>query len=185
MTENNEVFTKESLIKELTPLPSGLVGSIKVADYRMRRHGDTAVATYIADETLDYHGQHLKTQFRTTETWQRKEVGWKMIASMTEAVLGDPPAISLPVAALDDYVGRYQLTPTIHYTIRLENGRLLGRRDDREEAELKAEAPDLFFVAGSPRSRKAFYRDESGRVTGFGDRREGQDIKWKICNQAC
>ena len=179
VTESNEVFSKPALLKELTPLPKGLVGNIKVTEYKLQRHGDTAVATYIADESLDYHGQLLKTKFRTTDAWHRTAAGWKMISSMTEAVLGDPPAIALPPAKLAEYAGHYQLTPKIHYTVRVDGGRVYGKRSDRPEAELKAEGPDIFFVAGSPRSRKVFYRDASGKVTGFGDRREGQDIKWK------
>jgi hypothetical protein len=179
VTENNEVLTRDELLKQLAPLPKGLDGHIKVTDYKLQRHGDVAVATYIADETLDYHGQLLKTKFRTTDTWHRTAAGWKMISSMTLPVLGDPPAIQLPAARLADYAGRYELTPDIHYVIRLDGARLLGQREGGKEAELKAEAADLFFVPGSPRSRKVFYRDASGKVTGFGDRREGQDIKWK------
>jgi ketosteroid isomerase-like protein len=179
VSENNEVLGKKALIDQLDPLPKGLVGSIKVTDYKLQRHGDTAVATYIADESLSYYGQLLKTKFRTTDSWRRTASGWKMISSMTLAVLGDPPPISLPAAKLADYAGRYELTPDIHYTVRADGGRLFGKRDGGAEAELKAEAPDLFFVAGKPRSRKVFYRDASGKVTGFGDRREGQDIVWR------
>lgn len=177
--ENNHVMTKQTLLEQLTPLPSGLVGHIKVTNYELQRHGDTAVATYVADESLDYHGQMLRTQFRTTDGWHRTAKGWKMISSMTLAVLGDPPAVSLPPAKLAEYAGRYELTPDIHYSIRLNGDRLFGVREGGKEVELKSEAPDIFFVAGSPRSRKVFYRDASGRVTGFGDRREGQDIKWR------
>jgi ketosteroid isomerase-like protein len=179
VTENNTVLGKEDLLKELTPLPKGLVGNIKVTDYQLQRHGNTAIATYISDETLDYHGQILKTKFRTTESWFQSNGEWRMISSMTLAVLNDPPAISLPSAMLDEYVGRYELTPEIHYTIRRDAGRLFGLREGGKEVELNAEAPDLFFVGGSPRSRKVFYRDPIGKVVGFGDRREGQDIKWK------
>jgi len=179
VNENNEVVPKAELLKQLTPLPPGLIGSIKVVDYQLQRHGDTAVATYLADESLSYHGQPLKTKFRTTDTWRRGPSGWTMIASMTLAALDDPPAIALPPAKLADYAGRYELTPAIHYTIRLDGGRLLGLRDGGKEAELKAEAPDVFFVAGAPRSRKIFYRDAAGHVTGFGDRREGHEIQWR------
>ena len=45
VTENNQVLSQEELLKELTPLPKGLVGTIKVTDYRLQRHGNTAVAT--------------------------------------------------------------------------------------------------------------------------------------------
>jgi hypothetical protein len=179
VSEDNEVKTRDALLKELTPLPPGLVGSIKVMDYRLQRHGDVAVATYIADETLDYHGQTIKTQFRTTDSWRQASGKWTMVSSMTLAVLHDPPAIALPAAKLADYIGRYQLTPAIHYTIRRDGTRLLGVRDGRPEVELKAEAADLFFVPGAPRSRKVFLRDAGGDVIGFADRREGNDIVWR------
>jgi ketosteroid isomerase-like protein len=179
VNENNEVETKAQLLEELTPLPAGLVGHIKVTDYRLQRHGDSAVATYIADESLDYHGQLIKTKFRTTDTWRRTPRGWTMVASMTLAALSDPPAIALPAAKLADYAGRYALTSDIHYTVRADGEHLYGVRDGGKEVELKAEAIDLFFVPGSPRSRKVFYRDSTGRVSGFGDRREGNDIVWR------
>jgi hypothetical protein len=167
------------LIGQLEPLPKGLAGNIKVTDYQLQRHGDTAVATYIADESLDYHGQLIKTQFRTTDTWHETAGAWRMISSMTLAVLDDPPAIALPAATLAQYVGSYELTPDIRYTIRLDGARLLGQRTGGKEVELKAEGPDILFVPGSPRSRKVFYRDAGGQVTGFGDRREGHDIRWR------
>ena len=179
VNENNQVIGRDDLMKQLEPLPKGLVGSIKVTGFQLERHGGVAVTTYIADETLDYHGQLLKTKFRTTDSWQRQGNDWKMISSMTLAVLGDPPAVKLPVDVLKDYAGRYELTPDIHYAVRVEGDRILGQREGGKEVELEAEALDLFFVAGSPRSRKVFYRDSAGRVVGFGDRREGQDIRWK------
>ena len=179
VSENNEVMTRDALLKDFAPLPAGLVGSIKVTDYKLQRHGDSAVATYIADESLDYHGQLIKTQFRTTDSWHEVAGKWTMVSSMTLAVLKDPPAIALPAAKLADYAGRYDLTNAIHYTIRVDGSRLLGARDGGKEVELKAEAADLFFVPGAPRSRKVFFRDASGKVTGFADRREGNDIVWR------
>jgi hypothetical protein len=183
VNENNEVVTKDELLKQLEPLPPGLNGSIKVTEFQLQRHGDVAVATYIADETLDYHGQILRTKFRTTDTWHRTNAAWTIISSMTLAVLNDPPSVRLPDAKLAEYAARYELTPQIHYVIRAEAGHLFGQRDGGKEAELKAEAPDLFFVAGAPRSRKVFYRDSTGKVIGFGDRREGQDIRWRRVSQ--
>lgn len=179
VTENNEVITKAALLDQTSPLPPGLVGHIRVTDYQLQRYGDSAVASYIADESLDYHGQPIRTKFRTTDSWHGTPAGWKLVASMTLAALDDPPAITLPPAKLAEYAGRYELTPDIHYTVRVDGDRLFGLRDGGKEAELKAEAADIFFVSGAPRSRKVFYRDPSGRVTGFGDRREGHDIKWR------
>jgi ketosteroid isomerase-like protein len=180
VSENNDVMTRDALLKDFAPLPPGLVGSIKVVDYQLQRHGDNAVATYIADESLDYHGQLIKTQFRTTDAWHQAAGKWRMVSSMTLAVLHDPPAVALPAALLADYAGHYDLTSAIHYTIRVDGTRLLGARDGGgKEVELKAEAADLFFVPGSPRSRKVFLRDAAGHVTSFADRREGNDIVWR------
>jgi hypothetical protein len=41
------------------------------------------------------------------------------------------------------------------------------------------EVRDLFFAAGQPRSRRIFMRDTAGNVVGFGDRREGEDVRWQ------
>jgi len=177
--ENNDVLTKADVLAQRTPSPPGLVAQLPIVDYRFQRYGDVAVATYIVDEHLGYHGQPINTKFRTTDTWRKTPAGWKLIASMTLAALDDPPAIALPPATLAEYAGRYELTPDIHYSVRLDGTRLFGQRDGGKEVELKAEAADLLFVPGSPRSRKAFYRDASGKVIGFGDRREGHDIKWR------
>ena len=179
VTENNVVMGKAEVLKDLTPLPSGLIGKAFAIDYRLQRYGDVAVATYINDEGLDYHGQHVQTRYRVSDTWARRPGVWKMVASQTFAVLDDPPALALPPTRLADYAGTYALTPGIKAVIRVDGVRLLAKREGRPERELKAEAPDLFFTPGSPRSRRVFLRDAAGHVTGFADRREGHDIIWK------
>lgn len=178
VTENNEILTKDQLVKQIEPLPKGVSGNVKVTEFRLERHGNVAVTTYIADEREDYFAQILKTKYRTTDTWQRTGPAWKMISSMTFAVLEDPPSINLPDETLKDYAGRYELTPEIHYTVSAKSGRLFGQREGGKEVELRVEAPDLFFIAGAPRSRKVFYRDANGKIVGFGDRREGHDVRW-------
>ncbi|HLI84569.1 MAG TPA: hypothetical protein VKV17_11660 [Bryobacteraceae bacterium] len=44
---------------------------------------------------------------------------------------------------------------------------------------LRAEVADMLFVSGRPRYRKVFHRDQNGRITGFGERREAWDLLWK------
>ena len=38
-----------------------------------------------------------------------------------------------------------------------------------------AEARDVFFTPGKPRTRRIFRRGSDGGVTGFADRREGEE----------
>ncbi len=179
VTENAEVQDRAKVLHDFTPLPAGLVGSIKVTDYRLERHGDMAFATYVDDESLDYHGVPLKTKFRISDSWVRTGAEWKLAGTQLIAVLDDPPAIELPAATLADYVGHYVLPDGTAGDIAIDAGKLVSRRAGRPETPLLAEGRDIFFVAGSPRSRKVFFRNSDGKVTGYGDRREGHDISWR------
>src|SRR5262245_42868234 len=67
--ENNTVRGKEELLKELTPLPAGLVGTIEIASFKLELHDNVAVAAHEDQEHLDYHGQKLASRFRATDTW--------------------------------------------------------------------------------------------------------------------
>ena len=77
------------------------------------------------------------------------------------------------------FVGVYELTPEVRYTIRRDGDTLVGQRAGRPEEPIKAEVADLFFVPGKPSLRKVFQRGPDGRITGFVERRESWDIAWK------
>jgi len=178
LAEDGTRKTKAALLKEITPLPTGISGSISVTAFEVRLHGDTAVTTHNDLESEDYFGHPIKAEYRTTDTWIRTAQGWKLVASQVHAQLIDPPALQLPSARLDEYAGVYRLNADIKYTIRREGSRLVGERSGRPAQTLSVEAADVMFVAGQPRSRKIFLRGADGRITGFVDRREGRDIPW-------
>ena len=179
LDENGVVYDKASLLKELTPLPAGLVGRIEVDRFQMKLHGDTAVVAAEIQEYLDYHGQNLRTRFRFLDTWLRTPDGWRLAARHTAAVLKDPPAISLSAAELCAYNGEYTLTPEIRTTLRCTKNGLTAERTGRPPATYLPEVRDVFFSAGQPRSRRIFVRDAGGAVVGFVDRREGEDVRWQ------
>lgn len=176
--ENGIVRTRAELLRELTPLPAGLVGSIRIDTFRIALHGDTAIVAHEDQEQLDYHGQPLHGRFRTLDTWRRTGAGWRLIGEQTAAVLRDPPAARLSQAELCAYAGAYQLTDAIRATISCEPEGLVAARADRPAVHYRAEVRDVFFAPGQPRSRRIFLRDAAGHVTGFADRREGEDIVW-------
>jgi ketosteroid isomerase-like protein len=178
LAEDGTRKTKAALLKEITPLATGISGSISVTAFEVRLHGDTAVTTHNDLESEDYFGHPLRAEYRTTDTWVRTPQGWKLVASQVHAQLIDPPAIQLPSATLDEYAGMYRLNADITYTIRRESNRLIGERSGRPAQTLSVEAAAVMFVAGQPRSRKIFLRGADGRITGFVDRREGRDIPW-------
>lgn len=178
LAEDGTRKTKAALLKEITPLPTGISGSISVTAFEVRVHGDTAVTTHNDLESEDYFGHPLRAEYRTTDTWIRTPQGWKLVASQVHAQLIDPPALQLPSTTLDEYAGVYRLNADIRYTIHREGNRLIGERSGRPAQTLSVEAADVMFVAGQPRGRKIFVRGADGRITGFVDRREGRDIPW-------
>jgi Domain of unknown function (DUF4440) len=178
LDENGVVRDKEAFLKELTPLPDGLIGRIEIDRFRLSIEGDLAVAAVEIQEYLDYHGQHLRTRFRFLDTWVRTSDGWRLIAEHTAAVLKDPPAVRLTREELCGYAGVYQLTPKITTTVRCTDAAIISERTDRPAVTYLPEVRDVFFAAGQPRSRRVFLRDANGRVIGFADRREGEDVRW-------
>lgn len=177
--ENGAVQAKEDLLKDFTPLPPGLVGRIAVDTFKIETHGDVAVLAYETQEYLDYHGQALRSRFRVSDTWLKTPQGWKLLAEQVAAVLKDPPSIKLTQQQLCEYNGTYTLAAEIKATIRCTQDGFTAERTGRPPAQYVAEVPDVFFVAGQPRTRRIFVRDAQGKVVGFVDRREGEDIRWQ------
>lgn len=178
MDENGVVRNKEEFLKEVKPLPAGLVGRIEIDRFQAAFVGNTAVVAYEMQEYLDYFGQSLRTRFRSLDTWLSTPDGWRLLGGHIAAVLKDPPAITLSPEVLSEYEGVYSLTAEIEATIRVRDGGLTAQREGRPDATYAAELRDMFFAPGQPRSRRIFTRDASGRVDGFVDRREGEDIRW-------
>jgi hypothetical protein len=177
--ENDVVRGKAALLTELKPLPPGLIGHLKIDDFRVVQKGDLAVVTHEDDETLEYYGQMILSRFRNTDTWHRTPQGWRLLSSQVLAVLKDPPATRLDEATLCGYAGEYSLTADIAVSIKCEKDRLIAVRKGRQNREFLPEVRDVFFEPGEPRTRRIFVRDSSGKVTGFVDRREARDIIWK------
>ena len=177
--EGGEVRNGKQMIGELHPLPEGVGGTIQAKDFDVALHGDVAIATYVIDEHENYHGQELHCQYRTTETWLRKKEGWRLIAAQVLALRTDPPAVELPAARLEEYCGKYALTPAIAYEVRRKGSGLEGQQTGRKAEELRAEAPDVLFVPGRPRYRYVLSRDREGKVVALVQRREAWDLLWK------
>ena len=177
--EDDSYKGKAGMLKEIAPLPNGLSGTIKIELLSYHEEGDVAVALCRQDEIEHYYGQIIYAKYLTNTTWSKHPDGWKMIAAQVLAERTDPPAITLSATELKQYAGRYRLKDSEDiYSIQLTQGQLLGTRGSRKPAAWHAEARDIFFVAGDPRIRKIFQRDDSGRIVGFVERRESWDIVW-------
>ena len=177
--EAGEVTSKRALVASIHPLPKGVWGKLELSSFEVRRHGESAIVTFVVEETEGYFGQVIHARYPSTHTWQHSSRGWRLIGAQTGALRQDPPEIALAADRLDEYAGVYELTPEIRYTIRRSGNALVGQRTGRAEEPIKPELADLFFVPGKPRLRKVFQRGADGRITGFVERRESWDILWK------
>ena len=177
--EDDTYKGKAETLAELKPLPKGLGGTIKLELLSYHEDGDVAVGLFRQNEIEHYFGQTIYAKYLTNTTWRKRADGWKMIAGQVLAERTDPPAITVPVNRLAQYVGTYQLKDSeATLTLALVGGQLVGTRNGRKPAPWSGEAPDVFFIAGDPRIRKIFQRDAWGKITGFVERRESWDIVW-------
>ena len=174
--EGGGLTNKKETVGQIRPLPKGISGTITVINWVAHAHGDTIVTTFDSDEHEDFHGQKIHALYRNTGVWQKEPDGWKLIAMHTLAARQDPPAVTLPTATLDDYVGRYEIGPDYFYVITRNGDELMGGTEGGKPAPLKAELRDVLFAPGQPRSRKIVVRDAQGHVTGLLSRREERDI---------
>jgi hypothetical protein len=178
-SEDGILKSKHDLLTEIRPFPKDTSGTLRVTRFRAVLHGPTAIANYVADEEEHYFGQTIHARYLTTDTWIETPSGWHLAASHVLALRDDPPAHALPAARLDEYVGTYELSAGVTYTISRDGNSLVGQRSGRAKEPLRVEVADSLFVPGQPRLRKIFERGADGRVTGFVERRETWDIAWR------
>jgi hypothetical protein len=176
--ENGAVFDRDRFLANLTPLPSGASGTLRVIDFVARDLGGLAVTTYVLDEVEQFHGETLRSQYRNTDSWVRTPQGWRLAAMQEIALRTDPPAVEIPAVEWDQYVGRYRLPDGLEFEISRQGDGAVGRQAGGAVHAFQAEARDVLFMPGRPRYRYHFHRDPSGRVTGFAQRREAWDISW-------
>jgi hypothetical protein len=178
MDEEGKVETKSQLLKELQPLPPGLNGHLRIDTFQVSFDHDLAVVAHEDHEELDYHGQMLRSRFRSFDTWRRASTGWRLVGQHTAAVLKDPPARAVSWRGNCEYAGVFRLTDSIELTIHCTPTGLVASRTGRPDVQYRMEAPDIFFSPGQPRTRRIFRRSGDGMINGFVDRREGEDIHW-------
>jgi len=161
MDDDDAILARKDFLQALKALPPGLEGSLTIGRFEVIVDGPVAITLYTIQETLNYHGQALRSRFRSVDSWVNTAVGWQLFAQHVAAELKDPPSIELPYSILCGYQGRYHLTDDIETHIECTTDRLHSSRD------------------GRPRSGRIFLRNAQGAVEAFVDRREGEDVLWR------
>jgi len=176
--EKGRAMDKGKLVADITPLPKGYSGTIRVARPQSRIFAETAILSYDLDETEVIYGQRLTARYHGTDTWILRNDQWQIVATQMLRYYEDPAVGKLDAARLKDYVGTYELAPGVTITVTREGDRLYSKRSERAKEELLPETPELFFRKGVE-GRRLFRRDDSGRVDALIDRRNNEDVIWK------
>jgi hypothetical protein len=180
--EKGRTMDKAKLLADITPMPAGYSGSIKVANVQSRIFGDTVVLSYDLNETQIIFGQEETARYHTTDTWLRRNGQWQIIASQAHRYYEDP-AVAAPSQLLNSQhstsslVGTYELAPGQTRTVTAENGKLFIERNGKKE-ELLPEASEIFFRK-NVEGRILFRYDANEKVSGLIDRRNNEDVIWR------
>ena len=175
--EKGRVFDKSKLVADITPLPVGYSGTIKIENAQSRIIGNTAILSYDADETETIFGQKLKARYHVTDTWLRRNDNWKIIASQAHRYYEDPAIGTADPKKFADYIGTYELAPGQTRSIIAEGDRLFVERNGKKE-QLLPETSEIFFRKGIE-GRILFRYASTGKVDTLIDRRNNEDVIWR------
>src|SRR5438067_6920813 len=131
--EKGRLFDKAKLIADITPLPAGYSGAIKVENVQSRVIGDTAILSYDANETETIFGQELHARYHTTDTWLRRNNSWQIIASQTHRYYEDPAIGQADPKKFAQFTGTYELAPGQTQMVTAEGDKLFVERNGKKE----------------------------------------------------
>ena len=175
--EKGRLFDKPKLIADITPLPAGYSGTIKVENAQSRIIGNTAILSYDADETETIFGQNLKARYHITDTWLQRNGNWQIIASQAHRYYEDPAVGKADPKKFADFIGTYELAPGQTRSVFGEGDKLFVERKGKKE-QLLPETSELFFRKGVE-GRILFRREATGKVDALIDRRNNEDVIWR------
>ena len=175
--EKGRHLNKTDLVADITAMPHGYSGTIKIVKPESRFIGDTAILSYDLDENETIFGQNLTARFHETDTWLRRDGVWQIVASQAMRYYEDPAIGKADAAKFPGFVGTYELTPGQVRTVSADGGNLFIERNGKRD-QLFPESPDIFFRKGVE-GRILFRAAEKGKIDALIDRRNNQDVVWR------
>jgi hypothetical protein len=181
--EKGRVLDKPKLIADITPVPAGYSGTIKIENAQSRIIGNTAILSYDADESETIFRQNLKARYHVTDTWLQRNGEWQIIASQAHRYYEDPAVGKADPKKFADYTATYELAPGQTRSVFAEGDKLFVERNGKKEQlnkkeQLFAETSEIFFRKGVE-GRILFRYDATGKVEALIDRRNNEDVIWR------
>ena len=175
--EKGRTMDKSKLVADITPLPTGYSGMIKLENVQSRILDPVAILSYDANETETIFGQKLRARYHITDTWMRRDGRWQIVASQAHRYYEDPAVGKADSKKFADFIGTYELAPGQVRTVLSEGDNLFVERNGKKD-QLLPETCDLFFRKGIE-GRILFRYDKDGKVDALIDRRNNEDVVWR------
>ena len=175
--EKGRTMDKNKLVADITPLPTGYSGAIKLEHVQSQIYDDVAVLSYDANEAETIFGQNLSARYHITDTWLRRNDKWQIVASQAHRYYEDPALGKADLKKFADFIGTYELAPGQTRTVLSEGDRLFVERNGKKD-QLLPETSELFFRRGIE-GRILFLYDKDGKVDALVDRRNNEDVVWR------
>jgi Domain of unknown function (DUF4440) len=180
--EKGRTMDKAKLVADITPLPVGYSGAIKLEHVQSRIYDKVAILSYDANETETIFGQNLSARYHIIDTWLRRDGNWQIIASQAHRYYEDPAVGNADPKKFPDFIGSYELAPGQTRTVIAEGDSLFVERSGKKD-QLFPETAELFFRKGIE-GRILFRYDQNGKVDVLIDRRNNEDVIWrKVANK--
>jgi hypothetical protein len=175
--EKGRTMDKAKLMADITPLPAGYSGAIKLEHVQSRVYDNVAILSYDANETETIFGQSLSARYHITDTWLRRDGNWQIIASQAHRYYEDPAVGKADPKKFPDFIGSYELAPGQTRTVIAEGDSLFVERNGKKD-QLFPETAEVFFRKGVE-GRILFRYDKNGKVDALIDRRNNEDVIWR------
>jgi hypothetical protein len=176
--EKGRNMNKAALVADISPLPTGYSGSIRLGKVQSHIDGIVAIMSYDLDEKESIFGQDLTARYHATDTWMFRNGQWQIVAGQVLRYYEDPAPGSVDSRKLTAYAGTYELSPGNTLTVSSDGKQLFRQRGDRPREVLIPEAGDIFFRKGVE-GRILFHPAVNGKIDTLVDRRNNEDVVWK------
>ncbi|MGH7937568.1 MAG: DUF4440 domain-containing protein, partial [Bryobacteraceae bacterium] len=170
-------LNKTQLLADISPIPRGYSGTIRLKNVESRIINDAAILSYDLDESETIFGQQLHARYHQIDTWLRRGGEWQIAATQAFRYYEDPAAGRTDAARFPDYVGTYELSKDSprKTSVSASGDNLFLERRGGKRVQLFPETGDLFFRKGVE-GRILFRRDTAGKVDAVIDRRNNEDV---------
>jgi Domain of unknown function (DUF4440)/Domain of unknown function (DUF3471) len=175
--EKGRTMDKTKLVADITPLPTGYSGAIKLERVQSRIYQNVAILSYDANETETIFGQQLTARYHITDTWMRRDGNWQIIGSQAHRYYEDPAVGRADPKKFNDFAGTYELAPGQTRIVLAEGDDLFLERNGKRE-QLFPETSEIFFRKGVE-GRILFRYDTNGKIDALIDRRNNEDVIWQ------